>query len=105
MRKGIYSGTHGGGVHTVHAVDVEQVSNGGIAVRLRCCDDASSDHYHTLYALHGLDAQTIDAKLAAVAVQVAEQHASMAAAHEYLKTLTGDTPPSVPAKPSMKSLD
>lgn len=100
IRKTIYSSPTG---HTVTAIKAEKVANGAIAVHLRCCDDPTSDHPHTLYhmqvvkqsdgsnvVVHGLDQTSIDQKLQSVAAEVvAPQHESIQAAHAYLMSLVG----------------
>lgn len=70
--------------HSVTAVKVERISNGAIAVHLRCCGNPSTDHPHTMYRLHLSDTATIDKKLAEAAKDVADQHASVNAAHKYI---------------------
>lgn len=75
---------HSSNEHDVKAVEVSKIANGALSIRLRCCDNPETDHWHTLYAVHGLDSTTIDVKLAEVGRQVADQHASMEAAHKYI---------------------
>lgn len=88
-------------------IKAERISNGAIAVYLRCCDDPTTDYPHTFYHMqvveqadgtnqivHGLDQQTVDAKLLAVASEnVAPLHDAMQAAHAYLQSLVEEPEP------------
>jgi hypothetical protein len=70
--------------HKVSAVKVEQTSNGTLTVHLHCCDNPTTEHRHTLYQLHKLSPEDLKKELADIGAIVAEQHASMEAAHKFI---------------------
>jgi hypothetical protein len=62
-------------VHTVKVVSKKRLSDGQIAVCLRCCDDESTDSWSTL----GITGQTVPADIAA---WVQDRKADIKALHQ-----------------------
>jgi hypothetical protein len=60
--------------HSTEIVEVKKLSNGQVAAKIRCCGDASTDHWHTMAVQVASDPETRKASLDPQRQFVAEQH-------------------------------
>lgn len=86
--------------HSVSAVKIERVTNGSLVVHLHCCDNPTTEHRHTIYDVHKQTSEQITAELQEISKFVANQHASMDAAHKFLTENFIEEVPA--AKPTME---
>lgn len=62
--------------HTVEVVKYEKLSNGQVAMTLRCCGDQSTDHVHTMAVSVASNVASLKASLDPQRVFLANQHQS-----------------------------
>jgi hypothetical protein len=70
--------------HVAKVIEKKQLSDGAIAIRLRCCGDPSTDSIATLYVKADTDVAAWAAK---EKTRVQDAHARMLAAHVALDSL------------------
>jgi len=58
--------------HSTEIIEYKKLSNGQFAVRIRCCGNESTDHWHTMVFLH--DPVERAANLEKIKQLVADQH-------------------------------
>jgi hypothetical protein len=85
---------HGNG-HVVAAVEVKELSNGEIAVCLRCCGNPATDHWHSVHTA-GHTSTTAEEGLAEQADGLAVRHASHGALLTHFKELVNAGSPDKP---------
>lgn len=73
--------------HISKVVEWREVSNGQIAVKIRCCDDPSTDHWHTMASQVAADNGRLMSSLATAHSLVTDQHDKHTKAKENLKKL------------------
>jgi len=61
-------------MHATEIVEVKKLSNGQVAAKIRCCGDASTDHWHTMAVQVASDLDSRKASLDPIRQFVAEQH-------------------------------
>lgn len=71
--------------HKAEIVETKLVADGAVAICVRCCDDASTDSWHTLYGLAGKTDADLDAWESTCVAQAEEKHANTLAALAYIK--------------------
>jgi len=70
-------------MHTTEIVEAKKLSNGLVAAKIRCCGDASTDHWHTMAVQVASDPDARKASLDPQRQFVADQHeAALRAADE-----------------------
>ena len=60
--------------HTSKLVEVIHVADEALAVRVRCCDDPTTDSVHTIYGLHNLSEADIDVQITQHKARVETKH-------------------------------
>lgn len=60
--------------HATEIVEVKKLSNGQVAAKIRCCGDASTDHWHTMAVQVASDPDSRKASIDPVRQFVADQH-------------------------------
>lgn len=60
--------------HTTEIIEYRKVSNGQVAARIRCCGNASTDHWHTMAVSVASDPAARAASLGQQRDFVATQH-------------------------------
>lgn len=73
--------------HKAAVIKVEAGGQGHLAVRVRCCGDATSESVLTLMELHRTD-EELDADIAAHLAQVEKQHAARDHAQRHIARLS-----------------
>lgn len=74
--------------HTLEVTETKQLSDGAIAVCIRCCDNLMSDSWHTIYTAGKTQADVqseVDARMA----DVAALHDAMQTANSVADSLVG----------------
>ena len=74
--------------HTATIQEVKQLGDGAVSVRIRCCGDATTDSWHTMYLASSTQQANIEAWEADQITAVQDQHASLQACLSYLQSRT-----------------
>jgi len=72
--------------HTAAIQEAKQLSDGQVAVRIRCCGDATTDSWHTITLTGGTPQAEIEAWEGDRISYVQNQHASLQAGLAYLQS-------------------
>lgn len=72
--------------HSARVIDVAEVGDGLLAVRVRCCGDASTESVLTLHELHRADAE-LDKDIADHLARVETLHEARARAKAHIERL------------------
>lgn len=71
--------------HVAKMVHSKLESNGAIACLMRCCDDPTTDSWHTLYVQPETSSQEIQDFIRAAQTRTEQQHAAIANAHAIME--------------------
>ena len=75
-------------MHVTEIVKTEQVSDEAIAVTIRCCSNPKSDSTFTIYGVHSLSPEDLQAKVDGFHSRVASKCHGTGAAQSLLKSLS-----------------
>ena len=70
--------------HTAKTIEFKQLSDGALAVRVRCCDDETTDSWHTVYDIGAMTEEQLDAWEASCLESKQAHHASVEKALKFL---------------------
>jgi hypothetical protein len=75
-------------MHVTQIVKATQVSDEAVAVTVRCCDNPKSDSTVTIYGIHEMTPETLQAKVDKHYSRVAKKCHGMGAGQSLLATLS-----------------
>ena len=73
--------------HITKVVEWRELNNGQVAVRIRCCDDPATDHWHTMASSVAADSDKLTSSIAAEHTKLATRHEVHEKAKRNLKKL------------------
>ena len=76
--------------HITKVVEWKELSNGQVAVRIRCCDDPATDHWHTMASSVAADPDKLTSSIAAEHTKLATRHEVHEKAKRNLKKLVDE---------------
>jgi hypothetical protein len=74
-------------MHKVQLIEKKPLSNGQLAYKLRCCNNESTDSWHTLTVTPGMTAEDISAEVEEKKQLCSQQHSAMITASSALDLL------------------
>jgi hypothetical protein len=74
-------------MHTAKIIETKKLADGAIAVLARCCDDPSTDSWHTIYNLHAKESSDIQREATDHASNVEMKHLATQRADQALADL------------------
>jgi hypothetical protein len=89
--------------HKAEIIEIQDLSDGALAVRARCCDDPLTDSVHTVYNLHAKEDLEIEREMADHAMNVEQKHQALIrkkAVIEKFKQKQKDKAALMPKKPT-----
>jgi hypothetical protein len=87
------------GTHATKTIEKKKLSDGAFAVLIQCCDDPSTNSWHTLEVGKSTTAAEVTAWLADRHKHVQDSHATAEAVDKQLAALITTTPASVTTTP------
>lgn len=74
-------------MHDPQIISIQQISDGAIAVRVRCCGDPSTDSSYTEFFTPDTDFTSVQSNIESHKTRVADQHATAQKIQDFLATL------------------
>lgn len=78
--------------HKAEVVAQKQLSDGALAICVRCCDDPLTDSWHTVYDLENVDDAAMDNEIAMHVNNVEKKHAGMERVKQHIQKISKKIP-------------